>query len=79
MMLENQGKFDEAEQLFAEARAQRNGASAMTHADTAAIERLVALGFDEGSAAEAYAACDRDEMAAANLLMDSLGSQPVVS
>ena len=36
----------------------------------AAVQRLVALGFGREQAAEAYVACDRNEMLAANFLMD---------
>ena len=38
--------------------------------DEAAVGRLVDLGFEREHAAEAYLACDRNEMLAANVLMD---------
>ena len=38
--------------------------------DEAAVERLCALGFARASAIEAYLACNRDEMLAANFLVD---------
>jgi len=38
--------------------------------DEAAVQRLVALGFTREQAAEAYLACERNEMLAANFLMD---------
>ena len=38
---------------------------------TSAVARLSALGFAHEQAAEAYLACDRNEMLAANFLMDS--------
>ena len=40
--------------------------------DEAAIERLAAMGFAREHAEEAYLACERNEMLAANFLMDSL-------
>ena len=39
-------------------------------AATGAVSRLVALGFAREQAAEAFLACDRNEMLAANFLMD---------
>jgi len=39
--------------------------------EEAAVLRLAALGFVREQAAEAYLACDRNEMLAANFLMDS--------
>ena len=38
--------------------------------DEGAVERLTALGFARSSAIEAYIACNRDEMLAANYLVD---------
>ena len=40
------------------------------------MERLVAMGFDEGRVAQALAASEQDEMAAANMLMDGFTAQP---
>ena len=38
--------------------------------DEAAVDRLAALGFARSAAVEAYIACNRDEMLAANFLVD---------
>jgi len=38
--------------------------------DEQAVQRLAALGFAREQAAEAYIACERNEMLAANFLMD---------
>ena len=35
-----------------------------------AVQRLQALGFSQQQAAQAFLACDRNEMLAANMLMD---------
>ena len=40
--------------------------------DEAAVTRLESLGFAREQAAEAYLACERNEMLAANFLMDTL-------
>eukprot|EP01134_Creolimax_fragrantissima_P001138 CFRG1138T1 len=42
-----------------------------TPEEKAAIDRLVALGFEKGRVIEAYFACDKDETLAANYLFDS--------
>ena len=42
----------------------------LPHDDESAVERLCALGFARASAIEAYLACNRDEMLAANYLVD---------
>ena len=43
-------------------------------ADLAAIERLMALGFDQVSVTLAYMTSGKDEMVAANMLMDVLSA-----
>ncbi|BGO92371.1 UV excision repair protein rad23 [Rhodotorula toruloides] len=42
----------------------------VTEEERAAIQRLVAMGFDEQMAIQAYIACGRDEQMAANLLLE---------
>mmetsp|Transcript_17838 Transcript_17838/g.28576 ORF Transcript_17838/g.28576 Transcript_17838/m.28576 type:complete len:347 (-) Transcript_17838:67-1107(-) len=43
----------------------------LTEAEQVAVDRLVALGFPEEAALEAYLACDRNEELAVNYLLDS--------
>ena len=49
----------------------RTAVGALPEEDEAAVQRLAALGFARDHAAEAYLACEKDEMLAANFLMDS--------
>ena len=46
------------------------GAIQLTREEMDAVERLQALGFTQQQAAQAFLACDRNEMLAANMLMD---------
>jgi len=48
----------------------RTAVGSLPEDDEAAVSRLSALGFAHEAAAEAYLACDRNEMLAANFLMD---------
>ncbi|BGO99592.1 putative Uv excision repair protein rhp23 [Rhodotorula toruloides ATCC 204091] len=43
----------------------------VTEEERAAIQRLVAMGFDEQMAIQAYIACDRNEELAANMLLEN--------
>ena len=45
----------------------------LTADEAAAVERLMELGFDRNRAVEAYLACDKDEAAAANFLLEGGG------
>merc|ERR1719230_2116463 len=42
----------------------------LSQEEAAAIDRLVGMGFDKDDAVQAFLACDKNEMMAANLLMD---------
>jgi hypothetical protein len=44
----------------------------LTQEEADAIERLVSMGFDKDDAVQAFLACDKNEMLAANLLMDDM-------
>jgi UV excision repair protein RAD23 len=46
------------------------GTIRLTEDEMAAVNRLMALGFSQQQAAQAYLACDKDEALAANLLFD---------
>jgi UV excision repair protein RAD23 len=46
------------------------GSIQVTQEEADAIDRLASMGFDKGEAAQAFMACDKNEMLAANLLMD---------
>ena len=50
----------------------RNAVGSLPEEDEQAVQRLAALGFAREQAAEAYLACERNEMLAANFLMDAL-------
>ena len=54
----------------ASAEQMRVDVGTLTGDDEAAVQRLVGLGFPREQAAEAYLACERNEMLAANFLMD---------
>lgn len=43
----------------------------VTHEEKAAIDRIIALGFDKRDVMEAYFACDKDENMAVNYLIEN--------
>jgi len=47
-------------------------AVSLTPEDSAAVDRLVGMGFPKNKVIEAYIACDKNEELAANFLMDSM-------
>jgi len=47
------------------------GTIRLTEEEGAAVDRLAEMGFDKHDAAQAYLACDKNEMMAANLLMEN--------
>jgi UV excision repair protein RAD23 len=49
------------------------GTIRLTEDEMAAVNRLMALGFSQQQAAQAYLACDKNEGMAANLLFDGWG------
>ena len=46
------------------------GSITLTQEEMEAVQRLEALGYTRQQAAQAFLACDRNEMMAANMLMD---------
>jgi UV excision repair protein RAD23 len=46
------------------------GTIQLTQEEADSVERLASMGFDKNEAVQAFLACDKNEMLAANLLMD---------
>ncbi len=44
----------------------------MTEEEAAAIDRLQSMGFERAACIEAFIACDRNEEAAANFLLENM-------
>ena len=53
------------------------GTIQVTHEEKQAIERLKNLGYREAHAVEAFFACDKNEMLAANYLINNFSVQPI--
>ena len=49
------------------------GTISLTHEEMESVNRLMALGFSQQQAAQAFIACDRNENLAANFLFDQNG------
>jgi UV excision repair protein RAD23 len=65
---------DQLEHMLAgEGREDPPGTIRLTHEEMEAVNRLMALGFSQQQAAQAYLACDKNETLAANFLFESGG------